>query len=179
MRTREKREKIWLGDLYLITDILTDETLLVDLDALLPVVVLPSEERETGDEQRDEPNGGDHPRDPADGPLLDVVDTRHRPVSEQQHTMNNKLNWFNSTKKKNKIHNSFSLRVFPGKFLRHNTHTKKKCADYQSGQKSERIDPASTIHTHTHIQRRGFCSFIIPSMDICKGIINMNRAPTG
>ncbi len=70
--------------LYLITDVLTDETLLVDLDALLPIVVLPSEERETGDEQRDEPNGGDHPRDPADGPLLDVVDTRHRPVSGQQ-----------------------------------------------------------------------------------------------
>ena len=69
---------------YLITDILTDETLLINLYPLLPIVVLPSEKWETGHEQRNQPNGGNHQRDAANGPLLDVVDTRHRPVSAQQ-----------------------------------------------------------------------------------------------
>ena len=69
---------------YLITDILTDETLLINLYPLLPIVILPSEKWETGNEQRNQPNGGNHQRDAANGPLLDVVDTRHRPVSAQQ-----------------------------------------------------------------------------------------------
>lgn len=46
----------------------------------MPIVVFPSEQRETGNEERDQPHGGDHDGDPADGPLLDVVDTRDRPV---------------------------------------------------------------------------------------------------
>lgn len=70
---------IYIGS-YLIADVLADEALLVDLDAFVPIVVLPAEERETRNEQRDEPHDGDHRRDPADRPLLDVVDARHRPV---------------------------------------------------------------------------------------------------
>ena len=65
---------------YLVTNILTDETLLV-FAPFVPIVVLPSEERETRNDERNNPHGSNHEGDAPNGPLLDVVDARHSPVS--------------------------------------------------------------------------------------------------
>ena len=68
------------SSVHLIADVLADETLLEHLDAIVPLGVLPAEQRETRDQERGEPNGADHERYPAEGALLDVIDARHRPV---------------------------------------------------------------------------------------------------
>lgn len=65
---------------YLVTDVLADETQLIVLNPFFPIRIFPTEQWTHAHDGRDNPNKNNHDSDALECPLLNVVDTRHRPI---------------------------------------------------------------------------------------------------
>ena len=60
----------------------THQALFLDVDAVVEALVLPSEEGREGDDDGGQPDEQDHRHHRPEGPRVDVLHLRHRPVPE-------------------------------------------------------------------------------------------------
>lgn len=74
---------------HLISDILADEALLLNLNPMMPFAIFPAKGRPQRNDQGNAPHQNDHGRNSLGSPLLDVVDARYGPVSETYNTKSN------------------------------------------------------------------------------------------
>ena len=61
----------------------THQALLLDVDAVVEPLVLPAEEGGEGDDDGGQPDQQDHRPHRAEGPRVDVLHLRHRPIPEE------------------------------------------------------------------------------------------------